>query len=91
MDGWMDGYFSPHCLAAPSDGVKLPGTRAKDHNDGTMDSFFNELVHRHIPYRDPLIIVCEHMAQDMLQSVWKKMNYCCDVYRVTMGALIKQL
>jgi len=43
MDGWMDGYFSPHCLAAPSDGVKLPGTRAKDHNDGTMDSFFQRV------------------------------------------------
>jgi hypothetical protein len=31
----------------------------QDHSDDTMDSFFNELVHRHIPYRDPCIIVCE--------------------------------
>jgi hypothetical protein len=32
MDGWiggcMDGYFSPLCLAAPCDSVKLPDTRA---------------------------------------------------------------
>jgi hypothetical protein len=29
------------------------------------------------------------MARDMLQSVWKKLNCCWYVYRVTMGTLIK--
>ena len=43
-DGWMDVYFSPPCLAALCDTVKLPDTRATGHNDGTKDNFFYELV-----------------------------------------------